>query len=85
MEHEVHILSGKVSCDHAHRFVSYKAQMPVRKLVQYLQGPRSRNLLAEIAHFRKQFWGRQFGARGYLAISSGSITNELVEQYISEK
>ena len=30
IEHEVHIISGKVSADHVHMFVSYKSQLAVK-------------------------------------------------------
>ena len=60
MEHEVDIISGKVSSDHVHIFVSYRPQMSISKLVQYLKGTSSRILLQEFAHLRKQFWGRHF-------------------------
>ena len=36
-------------------------------------------------HLRKQFWGRHFWARGYLAVSSGALTDEMVQQYIEEQ
>uniref|UniRef100_UPI00313C45F2 transposase n=1 Tax=Rickettsia endosymbiont of Urophora cardui TaxID=3066265 RepID=UPI00313C45F2 len=35
MEHEVHIILGKISCDHVHMFISYKPQISLSKLVQY--------------------------------------------------
>ena len=85
MEHEVHIISGKVASDHVHMFVSYKPQMPLSRLVQYIKGTSSRVLLEEFAHLRKQFWGRHFWARGYMAISSGNITDEMIQQYIDEQ
>ena len=31
---------------------------------------------------RKAFWGKYFWARGYLAATSGMITDEMVEEYI---
>ena len=31
---------------------------------------------------RKQFWVRHFWARGYLAISSGNLTDEMIQEYI---
>ncbi|ASX28470.1 hypothetical protein BA173_06850 [Rickettsia sp. MEAM1 (Bemisia tabaci)] len=40
MEHEVHIISRKISCDHVHMFISYKPQISLSKLVQYLKGHR---------------------------------------------
>jgi len=33
---------------------------------------------------RKKFWGRHLWARGYLAVSSGTITDEMIKQYIDE-
>jgi putative transposase len=85
MEHEVHIISGKVASDHVHMFVSYRPQLALTKLVQYLKGTSSRILLQEYGHLRKQFWGRHFWARGYMAISSGNITDEMIQKYIEEQ
>nr|WP_049792515.1 IS200/IS605 family transposase [Rickettsia australis] len=60
MEHAVHIISGKVACDHVHMFISYRLQITLSKLVQYLKGSSSRILLQEFANLRKQFWGNHF-------------------------
>ena len=57
----------------------------VSKLAQYLKGISSRILLQEFAHLRKQFWGRHFWSRGYLAVSSGNITDEMIHSYIDEQ
>ena len=51
----------------------------------WLKGISSRILLSEFAHLRKQFWGRQLWARGYLAVSSGNITDEMIQQYIESQ
>lgn len=85
MEHEVHIISGKVASDHVHLFVSYRPQVALTKLIQYLKGTSSRILLQEFPHLRKQFWRRHFWARGYMAISSGNITDEIIQRYIEEQ
>ena len=85
MEHEVQIVSGKVAVDHVHMFVSYRPQLALSKLVQYLKGGSSRILLQEYASLRKQFWGRHLWARGYMAISSGNITDEIIQRYIDRK
>ena len=42
-------------------------------------------MLSEFTHLRKQFWGRHFWACGYMAINSGTITDEVVQQYIGEQ
>ena len=41
--------------------------------------------IQEYPHLRKQFWGRHFWARGYLAVSSGTITDEMVKEYIDDQ
>ena len=85
MEHEVQILYGKVSRDHIHVLISYQPQQSISKIVQWLKGTSSRVLLQEFPHLRKQLWGRHVWARGYLAVSSGTITDEMVEQCIAEQ
>ncbi|MGU9987614.1 IS200/IS605 family transposase, partial [Rickettsia sp. R1] len=66
-------ISGKISCDHVHMFISYKPQISLSKLVQYLKGISSRILLQEFTHL----W-----ARGYMAVSSGNITDEMIQHYL---
>ena len=49
------------------------------------EGISSRVLLQEFPHLKKKFWGRHFWARGYLAVSSGTITDEMIREYIEEQ
>jgi putative transposase len=42
-------------------------------------------LLSECPYLKKQFWGRYHWARGYLAVSSATITDELIQEYIGEQ
>ena len=83
-EHELEIISGKVASDHVHMFVSHRPTQNISKIVQWLKGISSRVLLSEFAHLKKQFWGRHLWARGYLAVISGNITDEMIQQYIEE-
>ena len=85
MEHEMEILTGKISCDHVHILIGYRPNQELSKLVQYLKGISSRVLLQEFAHLRKKFWGQHFWARGYFAVSSGTITDEMIHEYIEEQ
>lgn len=85
MEHDLVIISGKIAADHVHMFISYRTDMPVSKIVQYLKGISSRVLMQEFGHLRKMFWGKHFWARGYLAVSSGNITDEAIQKYIEEQ
>jgi len=39
----------------------------------------------KVPHLRKKFWGRPLWALGYLAVNSGNITDEMIQQYIEEQ
>jgi putative transposase len=84
-EHELEIISGKVARDHVHVFLSYRPNQDVSRIMQCLKGISSRVLFQEFPHLRKRFWGRHFWARGYLDVSSGTITDEMVKEYIEEQ
>ena len=85
MEHDIQILSGKVSRDHIHVFISYHPHQEISKIVQWLKGTSSRILLQEFPHLRKQLWGTHLWARGYLVVSSGTITDKMVVEYIADQ
>ena len=85
IEHEIDIITRKVSSYHIHLFISYQPTQNISKIMQWLKGISSRILLSEFPHLRKKFWGRHLWARGYLAISSGNITDEMIQQYIEEQ
>ena len=84
-EHELEIISGNVARDHVHVFLSYRPTQDVSQIMQWLKGISSRVLLQEFPRLRKQFWGKHFWARGYLAVSSGTITDDMIRQYIEEQ
>jgi putative transposase len=84
-EHELEIISGKVARDHVHVFLSYRPTQKVSQIMQWLKGTSSRMLLQEFGHLRRKFWGRHLWARGYLAVSSGTITDEMIKEYIDEQ
>ncbi len=85
MEHEIEIITGKVAAEHVRMFISYGPTQNISKIVQWLKGISSRILLSEFAHLRRQFWGKHFWARGYLAVSSGNVTDEMIQAYIDEQ
>jgi putative transposase len=78
-------MSRKVVRDHVHLFLSYRSNQQVSPIMQWLKGISSRVLLQEFPHLRKKFRGRHFWARGYLAVSSGTITDEMIREYIDEQ
>ena len=84
-ENDLPIISGKVAADHVHLFISSRAHQNIRRIVQWLKGTSSRLLLQEFPHLKRQFWGRHFGARGYFAVTSGTITDDTINEYINEQ
>jgi putative transposase len=85
LEHEITIITGKISSDHIHMFIAYPPTHNISKIMQWLKGISSRILLSEYTHLKKQFWGRHLWSRGYLAVSSGNITDEMIQAYIEEQ
>ena len=83
-ENDLQIISGKVVADHVHLFLSYRAHQNISRIVQWLKGTSSRLLLQEFAHLRRQFWGRHLWARGYFAVTSGTITDDMINEQEGE-
>lgn len=81
----VQIIRGHVSKDHIHLFVSVPPQLSISKLAQLLKGKTSRKILTEYPELNKRFWGRHFWSRGYFATTSGSITDEVIMEYIQNQ
>ena len=81
-QQEVEILSGHVSKDHIHLFVSVSPHLAISKLVQYLKGKSSYKLLQENKQLSRLFWGRHLWARGYFVSTSGNVTDEVIMEYI---
>ena len=74
-KHELESISGKVARDHVYVFISYRLTQKVSHIMQWIKGTSTRARLQEYSHLRKKFWGRHLWARGYLAVSSGTITD----------
>ena len=84
-QHEWEMVSGKVARDPVPLFLAYRPNQDVSQIVQWLKGISARVLRQEFAHLRRKFWGRPLWARGYLAVSSGTITDEMIREYIDEQ
>jgi len=78
----VHILKGVVSKDHVHIHVEYRPSLSISVLMKKLKGRTSRMLQIEFPELKKKYWGRHFWAVGYGAWSTGSITDEMVQEYL---
>lgn len=81
----VEIVRGHISRDHIHLFISAPPQISVSKIAQYIKGKTSRKLLQEFSHLKKSFWGQHLWGRGFFAVSSGNITDEMIAEYITKQ
>ena len=79
---EVEIITGSISSDHVHIYVSIPPSMSVSKFVQFVKGATSRKLQLEFEQIRKRYWGQHVWARGYFVATAGNVTDEMIQQYI---
>ena len=86
-ENELEIISGKAAADHVHMFTSYRAHQNISQIVSVArEETSSRVLLQEFPHLKKQYWGQaHLSARGNFAVTSGTITDEMINEYINEQ
>jgi len=82
---EVNILSGSVGSDHVHIHVSIPPHLSVSKFVQFVKGATSRKVQMEFEDIRKRYWGQHVWARGYFVATSGVVTQERIQDYISRQ
>ena len=79
---EINIISGVVSKDHVHMFVSAPPNLAPSEIMRRIKGRSSSKLLEEFPHLKKRYWGRHFWARGYFCATSGQVTDEMIKSYL---
>jgi len=79
----VKVLKGVVSKDHVHLHVEYPPSLSISLLVKKLKGRTSHHLQQEFSILQKRYWGRHFWAIGYGSWSTGLITEESVQEYLT--
>ena len=79
---EIRIISGVVSNDHVHVFVSAPPSMAPSEIMRRIKGRTSSKLFEEFPHIKKRYWGRHFCGRGYFCATSGQITDEMIKSYL---
>ena len=84
-ELDVQILAGNIRMDHVHLLLSFPPNLCVSKLVQKLKGVSSRKLLQSDKKLQKEYWGRHLWARGYFAVSTGNVTDDIIAEYIKNQ
>ncbi len=81
----VNIIKGSIGKEHIHLLVSCPPSLSVSKLVQQLKGKTSRTLQIEFKELRKRYWGRHLWASGYFCRSVGTVTRNIIKEYIKNQ
>ena len=84
-EQEIEILAGNVRLDHVHLLLSFRPNQSISKIMQKLKGVSSRRLLQSSKRLQKEYWGRHLWARGYFAVTTGNVTDQIIAEYIKNQ
>nr|WP_282434172.1 IS200/IS605 family transposase [Desulfosporosinus acidiphilus] len=60
-------------------------QLSSSKLAQYLKRRSSRLLQEEFPNFKKRNWGQHLWARGYFCATVGTVTDQIIRDYIENQ
>ena len=80
---DIQILKGVVSKDHIHLHLSYPPKISISDIVKRLKGRSAKILLMEFSELKKRYWGGHFWGIGYGVWSTGNITDEMIQAYLS--
>ncbi len=81
-QNRVTIIKGHMEPDHVHLFVDVPPSLAPSKLMQYIKGASSRKLQQEFSELNKRYWGKHLWAVGYFCASSGTVTDEIIKEYL---
>ena len=76
------IVKGSVNPDHVHLLVSCPPHLSPSKIIQYLKGRSSRLIQEEFPELKKRYWDQHLWARGYFCGTVGTVTDEMIQQYL---
>ena len=79
---DVEIIKGSIGKEHVHLLVSCPPSISISKLVQQLKGTTSRKLQMEFSELKKRYWGQHLWSSGYFCRSVGTVTRQIIEDYI---
>ncbi|WP_319022561.1 IS200/IS605 family transposase [Oceanobacillus oncorhynchi] len=76
------ILRDSVGKNHIHLILSCPSSVAPSKIMHYLKGRSSRLLQDEL---KKRYWGQHLWARGYFCATVGTVTEEIIRNYIANQ
>ena len=84
-KNRVEILQETVSPDHVHMLVSIPPVLSVSELMQQFKERTSSLLFHEFKALRKYYVGQIMWADGYLCCSTGTVTEEDIQNYVESQ
>jgi len=79
---DIRILKGVVSKDHVHMHISYPPKLSISDIMKRMKGRTSRMLQQEYPELQKRYWGKHLWGIGYGAWSTGSVTEDMIDNYL---
>ena len=79
------VIKGSIQPDHVHLLISAPPSLSVAQIMQYIKGRSSKKMQEEFNSIRKQFWGQHMWATGYFCRTVGTVTKEMVKEYIENQ
>ena len=65
--------------------VSCPPNISVSQMMQYLKGRSSKKLQEEFPELKRKYWGQHIWATGYFCRTVGTVTNEMIKEYIENQ
>ena len=81
----IKIIKGSISKEHVHMLVSCPPNISVSQMMQYLKGRSSKKLQEEFPKLKRKYWGQHIWATGYFCRTVGTVTNEMIKEYIENQ
>ena len=81
----VTIIKGSIGRENIHLLLSCPPNLSVSKLIQQLKVKTSRVLLMEYRDLKKKYWGQHLWSTGYFCRSVGTVTKEIIKEYIENQ
>jgi len=78
----VQILSGNISPDHVHLFISYPPDLSVSGIVSNLKRSTSSKVFHDHPKLQEEAMAKNLWEQGYLAVTSGNLSDEVLQRYL---
>jgi len=78
----VQILSGNISPDHVHLFISYPPDLSVAGIVSNLKRSTSSKVFHDHPKVQEEAMAKNLWEQGFLAVTSGNLSDEVLHRYL---